>query len=160
MYARPFVNDNPADLILEIGGGSTMLNHVSHSADFVSPAKSRMASLLQAVGKKMNLSDPQLEKFPVKFRLERGSDLNIDGERNSYCSTNVRVDTEIDVDDARPAKRRRSDASDSGPCVVRTGQWRLQVQTDGSGTCEVILIAVKLDICTTQRVHNRVRNFL
>lgn len=45
--------------------------------------------------------------------------------------------------------------------VVRTGQWRLRVQPNGTGTAlELVFVAVKLDIYTTQQRKNRMRRFL
>ena len=157
MYTRPFVDDDAADLILEIGDESTLVHRASQRANFVGLAKSRMTSLLQVVGKKMDLPDPHLGGLPIKIRLERGTDLTIDGESDAQRTG---IQTETDLTDAPPAKRQRSDESTDGPWIVRTGQWRLHVQPDGQGAHEAILIAVKLDVYTTPRVRNRARNFL
>ncbi|KAJ5146682.1 hypothetical protein N7526_000034 [Penicillium atrosanguineum] len=145
MYTRPFVDDDPADLILEVGDESTLVHCASQRANFVGLAKSRMASLLQVGG------------LPVKIRLERETDLTIDGESDVQRTG---IEPEPEVSDAPPAKRPRSEGSKNGPWIVRTGQWRLHVQPSGNGAYEAILIAVKLDVYTTPRVRNQARNFL
>lgn len=154
LYARPFADDNPAELILEIAEESTVVHHANQRADFVGLAKSRITNLLQVVAKKMNL-DSQLGGLPVKIRLERETDLTIDGEQRP---AGANVDSQ--PEDAPPAKRQRSDGPDSGPWVVRTGQWRLQVQAAAHGTYEAVLVAVKLDIYTKPRARNQARKFL
>jgi hypothetical protein len=156
-YTRPFVDDDAADLILEIGDESTLVHRASQRANFVGLARSRMASLLQVVGKKMNLPDPHLGGLPVKIRLERETDLTVDGESDAQL-TGIQPGT--DASGAPPAKRQRSEGSVDGPWIVRTGQWRLHVQPDSNGAHEAILIAVKLDVYTTPRVRNQARNFL
>lgn len=158
MYARPFVDDKPADLILEIADDSTLIHQASQRANFVGVAKSRMASLLQVVSKKMNLPELQLGGLPIKFRLERETDLVIDGQSDSQCPANARTGNE--PDDAPPAKRARLDGSGNAPSIVRTGQWRLQVQANANGAHEAVLIAIKLDVYTTPRVRNQTRKFL
>jgi len=157
MYTRPFVDGDIADLIIEIGDESTLVHCTSRRADFVGLAKSRMTSLLQLVGKKLNPPDPHLGGLPIKICLERETDLTVDGESNAQC---IGVQSDTDVDDAPPAKRQRSNGSKDGPWIVRNGQWRLHVQPDDTGAYEAVLIAVKLDIYTTPRVRNQARGFL
>jgi hypothetical protein len=160
MYTRPFVDDDAADLILEIGDESTLVHCASQRANFVGLAKSRMASLLQVVGKKINPADPNLGGLPIKIRLERETDLTIDGEPDVPDVQHTGVQIEPDMSDTPPAKRQRSEGSKDRPWIVRTGQWRLHVQPNGNGAYEAILIAVKLDVYTTPRVRNQARNFL
>ncbi|KAJ5359726.1 uncharacterized protein N7496_012139 [Penicillium cataractarum] len=162
LYARPFVDENPADLILEIADASTLVNRAARRADFVGLTKSRMASLLQVVAKKMGLPDSKFGTIPIRVRWGQATDIVVDGESNPTCPANFAPDLETD-DDLPPAKRHRSDASEgsySEPCVVRTGQWRLQVEADNNGTYEVVLIAVKLDTWTTAQVRNQYQKFL
>lgn len=162
LYARPFVDDNPADLILEIADASTLVNRATRRADFVGLTKSRMASLLQVVAKKMNLPDSKLGDIPVRVRWGQATDIVVDGESNPACPANFAPDLETD-DDLPPAKRLRVDESNASyhePVVVRTGQWRLLVEADPNGACEAVLLAVKLDTWTTPRVRNQHRKFL
>lgn len=157
-YARPFVDDKPADLILEIAGDSTLLDQASQRADFVGMTRSRMASLLQVAGKRMNPTDSRLGGLPIEYRMERETDLTIDGQNDPQHPANARAGNE--PDDAPPAKRARLDDSGVGPSIVRTGQWRLQVQTNADGAHVAVLIAIKLDVYTTPRVRNQTRRFL
>ncbi|CEO59561.1 hypothetical protein PMG11_04235 [Penicillium brasilianum] len=162
LYARPFVDENPADLILEIADASTWVNRAARRADFVGLTKSRMASLLQVVAKKMGLSDSKFGSIPVRVRWGQATDIVVDGESNPTCPANFAPDLETD-DDLPPAKRHRSDASEGSynePCVVRTGQWRLQVEPDNHGAYEAVLIAVKLDVWTNAQVRNQQQKFL
>ncbi|KAJ5642554.1 hypothetical protein N7490_006554 [Penicillium lividum] len=157
MYTRPFIDDDAADLILEIGDESTLIHCASHRANFIGLAKSRMASLLQVVGKKLNLTVPDFGGLPIKIRFERETDLNINGESNVQRTERQ---MEPDMSEVLPAKRQRSKRSKSGSWIVRTGQWRLHVQMNGKDAYDAILIAVKLDVCTTPRIRNQARNFL
>lgn len=157
-YARPFVDDQLADLIIEIAGDSTLLDQASQRADFVGMTRARMASLLQVVGRRMDPPDSQLGIFPIQYRMDRETDLTIDGKSDSPHFTNAR--TENEPEDAPPAKRARLDDSGAGPSIVRKGQWRLQVQTNADGAHVVVLIAIKLDVYTTPRVRNQTRRFL
>lgn len=157
-YTRPFVDDQPADLILEVAHDSALLQPADQRVDFVGEIKSRMMSLLQVVAKKMGLLDSQLGGLPIKFRLEPETSLIIDGQNDSQCLTSVRAG--IESLDAPPTKRARVEGSDVNPLIVRTGQWRLQVQASAPETYEAVLVAVKLDIYTTPRARNQSRQFL
>ncbi|KAJ5646248.1 hypothetical protein N7490_002620 [Penicillium lividum] len=160
MYARPFVDDKPFDLMLEIGGESTIISRAGQLADFIGQTKSRMASLIQVVGKKTNLPDITVAGLPLKVRLGRDADITIDGERDPQRIASLIASGETD-NEGPPAKRQRSDGSDDGPWVVRTGQWRLLVQqVDPTGPFEVVLIAQKLDVYTHPRTRNQIRDFL
>lgn len=161
-YTRPFVNESAADLVVEIGNESSLIHRGSMRADFLGLSKQRIASLLQTVGKKMNLPDshPPLGQVPIKVRVDRETDLTVDGEQDPQHLRIPRAKAEAGEDDVPAAKRPRVDNTDDGPWVVRTGQWRLQVQTGPTGAYEVVLVAVKLDIYTSAQVRNRSRKFL
>lgn len=67
-----------------------------------------------------------------------------------------------------PRKRRRpylpgfSDTGDSGIWIVRSGQWRLKVQSanNGKSGIECVLVPVKLDAYTSELGRNEARSFL
>jgi hypothetical protein len=160
-YKRPFVDENAADLVIEIGDESSMIYRESMRADFIGLSRQRITSLLQTVGKKMNLPDshPPLGQIPIKIRVDRETDLTVDGEQDHQHLT-VGLKAVTDADGAPPSKRPRSDGTADGPWVVRTGQWRLQVQTGPAGAYEPVLVAVKLDVYTSSQVRNRSRKFL
>lgn len=54
-YARPFVDDDAAELIVEIGGESVRLDLDEMTAEFYGLVKARVSSLMQVVANKMNL---------------------------------------------------------------------------------------------------------
>ncbi|KAJ5114268.1 hypothetical protein NUU61_000027 [Penicillium alfredii] len=156
MYVRPFVDDNPADLILEIGDESTVVDQEAMRADFLDLAKSRITSLLQVVAKKMNLPESQSPMVPISIRLVHETDLIANGELGGTLG----VKAELDADTAPPAKRARSDDSADALWIVRTGQWRLRVQPKTTGGFDFFLVAVKLDVFNSPRIRNRSRTFL
>ena len=101
-YARPFVDDNAFELVLEVSGESTIVNLQDMRADFHGLTKARVSSLLQVVANKMNLptnaplglmmlsggqSETQaspghtpLSEDRVKIAISRDADVMLDGE--------------------------------------------------------------------------------
>lgn len=101
-YARPFVDDEAYELIIEIAGECTTLDLDDMRADFHGLAKARVSSLFQVVANKMNLptnaplglmmlaggqtSQPAspgntpLSEDRVKVRIEPTSDIILNGE--------------------------------------------------------------------------------
>ncbi|KAJ5378426.1 hypothetical protein N7509_011545 [Penicillium cosmopolitanum] len=160
-YARPHVDEKPADLILQTGDDAAIIDRRGPilAADFLGNFKSRMTNLLQVVGKKIDLPDPQqLSGMPVKVRLGRDVDLNVDGENDPQFAL---VLAGLKDDEAEPpAKRQRSETPAGARWLVRNAQWKLQLQPNGDNGLEPVLFAIKLDLYTSQRVHNRARNFL
>ncbi|KAI2720928.1 hypothetical protein DTO013E5_2106 [Penicillium roqueforti] len=163
-YARPFIDDNAADLVVEIGDESSLIHRGTMRVDFLGLSKQRIVSLLQTVGKKLNLPDshPPLGQVPLKVRVDSETDLTVDGEQDPHhlMISRAKAEAGAGADSVPPAKRPRVDNTDDKPWVVRTGQWRLQVQTGPTGIYEVVLVAVKLDIYTSSQVRNRSRKFL
>lgn len=103
-YARPFVDDTPYELIVEIGGESVNLDLNDMRADFHGLAKARVSSLFQVVANKMNLptnaplgllllsgagqstqsaspGHTPLSEDRVKVRFDTSSDVCLDGAR-------------------------------------------------------------------------------
>lgn len=103
-YARPFVDDNAFELIVEIGAECTILSLDDMRADFHGLAKARVSSLFQVVANKMNLptnaplglmvlsgggsasrsaspGHTPLSEDRVKVRFEPASDITLDGVR-------------------------------------------------------------------------------
>lgn len=157
VYARPFVDETPADLILEVGGDATMVDLAHQQADFVGPTKARMESLIRLAGKKANLFESQLGELPVPIRLLPETDLVIDGKVDSTFKDGGPRAADAD---APPAKRPRVDGYDRGLWAVRTGQWRLQVRHTPVGSFEIVLAAVKLDVVTSPQARSHGRGFL
>lgn len=103
-YARPFVDDTPYELVIEIGGESMNLDLNDMRADFHGLAKARVSSLFQVVANKMNLptnaplglmllsgtgqstqsaspGHTPLSEDRVKVRFDPSSDICLDGAR-------------------------------------------------------------------------------
>ncbi|OQE14719.1 hypothetical protein PENSTE_c033G08444 [Penicillium steckii] len=160
-YARPHVDEKPADLILQIGEDAAIIERTETSlvAVILGDFKSRMINLAQVIGKKINLSDPhQLGGMPIKVRLCRDVDLTVDGEDNPDFPLFLAV---LQEDQAEPpTKRRRAEFPAGDGWLVRNGHWKLQLQPIGDDRYELVLFAIKLDLYTNQRFHNRVRTFL
>lgn len=148
-YKRPSVDEHAADLVVEIGEEASIIHRESMRADFIGLTKQRITRLLATVGEKMSLSSQSpLSQVPIKIRVDNETDLTVDGEPGQH------LPVEIETTEP-PAKRPRSNGTDE-PWIVRTGQWKLEVQTG----LELILVAVKLDVYTSAQIRNRSRAFL
>ncbi|CRG91891.1 putative protein YDR132C [Talaromyces islandicus] len=185
-YARPFIDDNAYELVLEIGGQNTVLNLDTMRADFRGLAKARVSSLVQVIANKLNLPN----KAPLGLMIMSGqanrpsaspgntplSDdrpkIHIDAEAHiivdnkpfppgSFAFGNSITDEGFT--EGPPAKRKREDeetVTETRQWMVHNGQWRLRIQPDTSGQLEIIFFAVKLDVSSNQRARNARRHFL
>lgn len=158
-YSRPFVDETTYDLVIEIGHETTAIDIEAMRADFFSLTKVRIGSLSQVVANKMDLpKTAPLGEEKVKIQIPDEADLAVDGESVSWASQDITAQTEVA---GPPAKRKRVDGKERGRWVVRTGQWRLRARPNTTGDgLEVVLVAVKLDVYTEQRVRNKARAFL
>ncbi|KAJ5902676.1 hypothetical protein N7495_003204 [Penicillium taxi] len=159
MYARPFTDDNASHLILQISGESTLIDPKDLTANFIGQTKTRMASLINFMGKKMDIPESQIRGLPLRFRLGLETDLTIDGKGDHPLESTLRAGPGTN-ENLPPVKRQRVEATEDGPWVVRTGQWRLHLLAQANDTYEVILCAVKLDIYTSQRTRVQARDFI
>ena len=239
-YARPFVDDEGYELIIEIGSECTILDLDEMRADFHGLAKARVSSLFQVVANKLNLptnaplglmmlaggqaSQPAspghtpLSEDRIKIRIDPTTDLVLDGQpyqvdwsgkqgqimlsgpdpdhesdavSESSSSQDVaqisskahtrqsavqpgpsRVTrTTLNVPPHQTSrlpttkKRKRQQSQEHmGEWVIRTGQWRLRVQSSPRdairGGLEMILVAVKIDAYTGEKSRNARRGFL
>ncbi|GIJ83328.1 hypothetical protein Asppvi_002147 [Aspergillus pseudoviridinutans] len=170
MYARPFVDETPHDLILEIGDESTILDARAMRAGFLNLAKARMSSLAQVIAKTLGLegkgplyrtgesAHPSTGGDSFSIRLEREAELILNGQAVDYLDFPGGT---VESAERPPAKRKRVEEDlESGSLVVRKGQWRLVVESDPAANAELVLIAVKLDVYTEERMRNRSRGFL
>ena len=100
-YARPFVDDTSYELIIEIGGETTIVDLNEMRADFHGLTKARVSSLFQVVANKMNLptnaplglmmlsggrssqsaspGHTPLSEDKVKIRLDQSTDITLNG---------------------------------------------------------------------------------
>jgi hypothetical protein len=108
-YARPFVDENPCELVVELGDESTRLSVRTMRAEFFGQTKARITSLFQVVANKMNLptnaplglmmstggvatqpvspGNTPLSDDLVKVAIERDAYLLLDGEE--YDTANL-----------------------------------------------------------------------
>lgn len=212
-YARPFVDDKPAELVLEIGGENTKLYLASLRAEFFRDARVRIARMFEVIATKLNLppttqplgllmrnggagstpptpGNTPLSEDLVRVALEPETAITLDGR--PYSLSEVLVDGSghpgADLTSAPssagglvespasagfgggssgPRKRRRVDSGSLAAVagdewVVRTGQWRLRIQSakNGKSAVECVLVAVKLDAMSSEHARNAQRSFL
>lgn len=115
-YARPFVDEDHRELIIEIGGGNTLVDLTSMRAELHGLAKARVTSLCQVIANKMNLptnaplsltmtpgnssssnnnpangSNTALTGNRIKIHIDSSTDITLDGEpfspNNNYDTT-------------------------------------------------------------------------
>ncbi|KAF4188136.1 hypothetical protein CNMCM7927_002628 [Aspergillus lentulus] len=167
-YARPFVDETPHDLILEIGDESTILDARAMRAGFLNLAKARMSSLAQVIAKSVGLEGPLYRTGESAHPSTGGDSFSIRFERETELILNGQTVDRLDFpsgtaesSERPPAKRKRVEEDlEAGSLVVRKGQWRLVVESGLAASAELVLIAVKLDVYTEERVRNRSRGFL
>lgn len=135
-YARPFADDSAYELIVEIGGQSTVLDLDTMRAEFRGLSKARVTSLVQVVANKLNLPTKAplglmmmaagASKHPTspahtplsgdqpKIRIERDADITVDGVPYIVGPAGFGTGTSTAATPATPiqrppAKRKRSD---------------------------------------------------
>lgn len=114
-YARPFVDENAYELIVEIGGQGVVVDLESMRADFRGLAKARVSSLVQVIANKLNLPNkaplglmmmvggatkasaspghsPLSEDRP-KVEIGPDADVTVDGEPYSPATGNASTST-------------------------------------------------------------------
>ena len=194
-YARPFVDESAYELIVEIGGESTVIDIQAMRADFHGSTKSKVASLTQVVANKLNLpnnaplglmmlsggtqgaspGNTPLSEDRVKVLIDKtadvmvenesfevpwsGEDLEQDGETASPGPPSNTGKRPASISSERPKKKQRVDW---GQWSIRSGLWRLHVQTNpkGSSGLELVFVAVKLEGFSLERGRNANRKFL
>ncbi|KAH7367150.1 BTB/POZ domain-containing protein [Plectosphaerella cucumerina] len=186
-YARPFVDDHPADLILEIGGESTRLLNPSGPApraEFFRTARARVARLLEVVATKLNLppttqplgllmasggagsQPPTPGHTPLSEDLVRvivGRDAHVILDGKTWTPPPSEDETVDEGDGSRKRRRVDTPAGDAGDeWIVRTGQWRLRIRGSrgGKSPVECVLVAVRLDAYSCESARNASRGFL
>ncbi|XEV06296.1 hypothetical protein FSHL1_011583 [Fusarium sambucinum] len=167
-YARPYMEEKPAELMLEIGGEATKLHFSGGDAkaEFFKDTKARVAKLFELVSSKLNsfqtnqstaLGNALLADDYVRVVLEPESAIILDGK--DYLEDFIKNESS---GSNYPRKRRRVDGdSEDEEWVVKTGQWRLRIQYSPNGRgVECVLVATKLDAMSSQLVRNMSRGFL
>lgn len=171
-YARPYLEDKPAELVLEIGGETTKLHFSGGNAkaEFFRDTKARIAKLFELVSSKLSsfqttqpqslstaLGNTLLTDDYVRVVLEPESAIILDGK--DYLEDFIKNESS---GNEYPRKRRRVDGDpENEEWVVRTGQWRLRIQAAPNGRgVECVLVATKLDAMSSQLARNMSRGFL
>ncbi|OJJ34726.1 hypothetical protein ASPWEDRAFT_154138 [Aspergillus wentii DTO 134E9] len=161
MYARPFVDNTPNDLIVEIAAETTIIDRSAMRATFSGLTKARVNSLYQILAGKKSLPAQTPSEQGYKIRFDDETDVTVDGDLHTDASHTDTAQTELSG--PPPAKRKRVDSSDQTQqrWIVRNGQWRIRVepQTNADGV-DMVFTAVKLDVYTDQKMRNRSRAFL
>ncbi|KAJ3482140.1 hypothetical protein NLG97_g7647 [Lecanicillium saksenae] len=165
-YARPYVDDSPAELVLEIGGEATRIHFTTDGprAEFFGDTRTRVAKLLEVIATKLSLpptTQPlgllmasggarSLPAMPgntplsedlvlVKFGAEAA--ITLDGE--DYIYPQPQTSESADAAGANSRKRRRTDTESSAELLegtewtVKRGQWRLRIQRSTTGKSNV-----------------------
>ena len=185
-YARPFVDEHPAELVLEVGGEATRLHPGHLRVEFLRDVRVRVARLLEVIDAKLNLapSRPPLPLLPAEpspgntsladdlVPVVLGPEASIVLDGRPWSPGMDEGDEEDDDDMAGDAsllperKRRRTELSSAAGgadgWVVRTGQWRIRIQSsrNGKSPVECVFVAVKLDAISSERSRNSSRSFL
>ncbi|CAG7565601.1 unnamed protein product [Fusarium equiseti] len=167
-YARPYLEDKPAELVLEIGGETTKLHFSGGNAkaEFFRDTKARVAKLFELVSSKLSsfqtsqstgLGNSLSTDDYVRVLLEPESAIILDGK--DYLEEFIKSETS---GGDYPRKRKRADGdSENEEWVVKTGQWRLRIQYAPNGRgVECVLVAAKLDAMSSQLSRNMSRGFL
>jgi hypothetical protein len=188
-YARPYVDDKPAELVLEVGDEATRIHFTSDGprAEFFGDTRARVAKLLEVIATKLSLpptmqplgllmasggaggqapspGNTSLSEDLVRVSLnDDETAIMLDGKtHNSYLHN----DAAGSVDGSQPRKRKRADdgavVEKMPSWTVKTGQWRLRLQTStgAKSPLECVFVGVQLDAVTSELGRNMTRGFL
>ncbi|KAL4815534.1 hypothetical protein BDW67DRAFT_163668 [Aspergillus spinulosporus] len=179
-YARPFADDSPHDLILEIGGENTIIDLNTMRPTFLNSTQARVSSLLQVILERKNSQDQSISTatstaetaHSIRVQIDEETDLTIDGAQQA---NNYQYHIPDPASEPAPKRRRvkverpeaaslyeEQNGSSSGFWVVRNGQWRISFRPEASsgGEVQFAFVGVKLDVYTRERVRNRKQAFL
>lgn len=185
-YARPYVDDKPAELVLEIGGEAMKL-HFSHGevrAEFFRDTRTRITRLFEVIATKLDLpsttqplgllmgsgsasSQPAtpgstpLSEDLVRVLIEPDTAITLDGRAYMHDRDEGAVSVAAAGMTRRVDSFVRAGGGEVETWVVRTGQWRLRVQgASGGSGLECVLVGVKLDAISSEQARNAARGFL
>ena len=183
-YSRPLVEDEPAELVLEIAGENTKIHFTDGPrAEFFNDTSTRVAKLFGVIATKLDLSstssplglfaadggEASSQLLSPRVSFEPESAIILDGKEFTY--DHISHVTSADSPDTIGSRKRRRGpdggvllASDgnSETWTVRTGQWRLRIQPveEGKSDVECVLVAVKIDAVTSELARSMSRGFL
>jgi hypothetical protein len=161
-YSRPFVDDTPRELVLEIGSDPAILNLSTNQATFHGLTKARIAALLQVVANKVDGPVTTSAEVTVKFTIDANTDLTLDNKvANATIGTKAPKAEDTTAPESKKRKLNDGFETEEVEWKIRSGQWRLRVQQEPvKGDVEVVLVAVKLDGFTCEKGRNARRKFL
>lgn len=165
-YARPYVDDHPAELVLEIGGEATRIHFTADGprAEFFGDTRTRVAKLFEVIATKLSLpptTQPlgllmasggarSLPAMPGNTPLSDGlvivkfgSDaaITLDGDDYNYPLSQPAENADVAGTNSRKRKRTENTSSDEplegNPWTVKRGQWRLRIQRSINGKSNV-----------------------
>lgn len=187
-YARPHVDDKPAQLVVEIARESSRLHFRDDGPrlEFFNDTRTRVAKFLEVIATKLNLppttqplgllmesggassQPPTPGNTPLSEDLVRavlGPEAAVTLDKKEYDGTRL-VSDDANGDEgtapSRKRKRRDDENEKDEPWTVATGQWRLKIQATNSGksAVECVFVAVKLDCYSDERGRNTAKPFL
>lgn len=158
-YARPYEDDEPRSLILEIGAEVEVILDPGERVGrvrFWRQTAARMRRLVDVVREKAGLpgsmveeeaeGDEQGSSFSLRCHAGMEAAVDLDGKR-----------WEEDCELVAEVRRRDRDRG----WMVRKSQWRLKVGPGSEdGNIEVSLGAVKIDAYSTEKARNEAKDFL
>lgn len=174
-YARPYVDDAPAELVLEIGADATTLHLLPDGprAEFFRDTRARVAKLLEVLATKLNLppttqplgllmasggaaSQPAtpgntpLSDDLVRVSLGPDAAVLVDGKPLSAAAAAGVLGDDAASDSAAGSWKRKRAAA-TGPdgaasWSVKTGQWRLRIQGSKTGKSAVECVLVAVKL--------------
>lgn len=161
-YSRPYVDDAPAELVLEIGAESTRLHFTTDGprAEFFGDTCARVSKLFEVIATKLGLppttqplgllmasggarslravpGNTPLSEDLVIVRLGPEAAVTLDGE--DYTYTPPHLAENADSAGANSRKRRRTEGALSDEPLegenwtIKRGQWRLRIQRSTHG---------------------------
>ena len=187
-YARPFTNETPHELILDIGDESMIIDPGSMWATFHGDASGRVFSLTQVLASKLGIQENEKRPTPVKIFIDDDADAMLDNEllnRETIGQVSTETGGKSAASNTAPGDRASSKAKRTAsppaippskrqkkqgeehvrrPWIVRRGQWRIGVKKEAAEGAKSLLgvcfVAVKFEAFTTEAARNARRDFL
>lgn len=187
-YARPYVDERPAQLILEIACQTTRLHFTPEGprVEFFRDTRTRFTKLLEVIATKLGMppttqplgllmasggadskvatpgTTPLSDEDFVKATISSETAVTLNGE--DYDTSQIQNSESPDGVNDKSRKRRRTDGAENSPTswIIDAGQWRLSIQkaAGGNSAVECVLQAVQINALTCESGRNRRRGFL
>lgn len=166
-YARPYVDDHPSELVLEIGSEASRLHFTAQGPrlEFFGDTRTRVAKLFEVISTKLSLppttqplgllmatggarsvpaapGNTPLSEDLVIVKMVPDSAVTLDGENHTYTPSQPSDAAESAGAGSRKRRRTETEPASSEPAegeswTVRRGQWRLRIQPSSGGKSNV-----------------------